>query len=103
MSVAWRHLRRGQLEAAIAVHQRLLAIDPGPQLRNRTGDLLVRAQHGQVAVTLFLEVAKEYHERGFYAKARAIYGKILRLEPSHQVALSGLARLQIEQRGSRPC
>ena len=88
---------------AIAVHQRLLASEPGPQLRNRTGDLLVAASRCKAAIPLFVEVAEEYRVRGFLAKARAIYGKILRLEPNHRVASRGLAQLEIEGRASRSC
>ncbi len=100
IGVAWRHLRRGKIEAAITIHQRLLTIDPGPQLRNRTGDLLVRAQRAKAAIVLFLEVAEEYRESGFLDKARAIYRKILRVEPSHRAARSGLAQLESEERAA---
>jgi tetratricopeptide (TPR) repeat protein len=98
LRTAWRCLRDGSLERAIAIHQRLIEHDPAPQLRNRTGDLLARARRPEPAIRLFLEVADEYQRGGFGNKARAIYRKILRLDPLHPAAHCGLAT--IEQEGS---
>ena len=48
---------------------------------NRLGDLLVRADRISPGVALFERVGRAYAADGFWAKAIAIYKKILRYDP----------------------
>lgn len=48
---------------------------------NRLGDLLVRADRIAPGVALFERVGRAYAADGFWAKAIAIYKKILRYDP----------------------
>ncbi|MEM7582423.1 MAG: hypothetical protein AAF560_03505 [Acidobacteriota bacterium] len=49
---------------------------------NRLGDLLARAGKIGPGIALFERVARAYADDGFWAKAIAIYRKILRYDPS---------------------
>ena len=48
---------------------------------NRLGDLLVRADRISPGIALFERVGRAYAADGFWAKAIAIYKKILRYDP----------------------
>ncbi len=60
---------------------------------NRIGDLLARAGRIEPGIALFERVARAYAEDGFWAKAIAIYHKILRYDPTRADIESHLACL----------
>ncbi len=60
---------------------------------NRIGDLLARAGRIEPGIALFERVARAYAEDGFWAKAIAIYRKILRYDPGRQDIETQLAFL----------
>lgn len=96
---AERRLARGNRAAATldAVTRELLDIaaeEPGDLSRlNRIGDGLVRADRVQPGIALFERVGRAYAEDGFWAKAIAIYKKILRLDPRRSDVRTKLAFL----------
>ncbi len=79
---AERSLARGRLDRA--VRQALDLVAEGTRdlsHLNRLGDLLVRADRITPGVVLFERVGRAYAADGFWAKAIAIYKKILRYDP----------------------
>ncbi len=79
---AERDLARGRVRKGARQALELTAESAGDLSRlNRIGDLLVRADHVERGVTLFERVGRAYANDGFWAKAIAIYKKILRYDP----------------------
>ncbi len=79
---AERSVARGRPRAVARQALELVAESAGDLGRlNRIGDLLVRADHIERGVVLFERVGRAYAEDGFWAKAIAIYKKILRYDP----------------------
>ena len=79
---AERSLARGRLNEGVRQALELAAESPSDLCRlNRIGDLLVRADQVIPGIALFERVGKAYAAAGFWAKAIAIYKKILRYDP----------------------
>ncbi len=79
---AERSLANGRLKKGVRQALELAAENPSDLYRlNRIGDLLVRADQVTPGVALFERVGRAYAADGFWAKAIAIYKKILRYEP----------------------
>ncbi len=79
---AERHLARGRPDDGARQALELATEGAGDLAHlNRIGDLLVRADHVARGVILFERVGRAYAEEGFWAKAIAIYKKILRHDP----------------------
>lgn len=79
---AERSLARGQLEQAARRALELAAESAGDlSSLNRIGDLLVRADRVNFGVALFERVGRAYADDGFWAKAIAMYKKVLRYDP----------------------
>jgi len=94
LRAAEKLLRQGKLDAAIAEYVRLAAAQPRDWASvNALGDLYVRAGQIDRAVTQFVRVAEQLAREGAYAKAAAVYRKILRLSPLDPRATRGLAAL----------
>ena len=82
LRAAERNLARGRPSSCARQAFELAAESAGDLGRlNRIGDLLVRADHVERGVELFERVGRAYAEDGFWAKAIAIYRKILRYDP----------------------
>src|SRR5262245_46096756 len=80
--------RQGRLSEAIGEYGRIVAHMPDDwNSANVLGDLLVRAGETERAVGQFSQVAAYLAREGFAAKARAMYQKVLRLQPDHELAL----------------
>lgn len=85
MRSAERSVARGRLEEGIRQYLEIASQEPGDLSHlNRAGDLLVRGDRIEPAVALFLKVAAAYAEQGFWAKAIAVYRKILRCDPGRK-------------------
>jgi len=67
----------------------------------RQAEILGLAGNRDRAITLYRELAERYTKEGFYAKAIALYKKILRLEPSAEDVHEELARLIEEDQRTR--
>ncbi len=94
LRAAERLVVRGRISAAA---RRALEVaespDAEPASLNRVGDLLVRARQVDRAVAVFERVARAYADDGFWAKAIAIYKKILRCDPRRRDVESQLELL----------
>ena len=87
------HLQRGELDKALAHYITLFKRDPGDwNIANTLGDLYVRMGRSGEAVDHFSTLAEGLASDGFTAKARALYRKILRIQPQNT-----LARLRVEE------
>ncbi len=67
----------------------------------RQADILVMAGNQDLALAVYRELAERYARDGFYAKAIAIYKKVLRLVPELEEVHAELARLIEEDQQSR--
>ena len=95
LRAAERDVARGKTRKALRLYRALIAERPDDLgSRNRLGDLLVRVQQLDGALALFLEVAHELLHQGFLRRALALYGKILRHDPSHPEARLEQRRLR---------
>ncbi len=82
LSAAERDLARGRRDRAARQALELAAEHPRDLARmNRIGDLLMRADQIKPGLALFERVGRAYADDGFWAKAIAIYKKILRHDP----------------------
>jgi tetratricopeptide (TPR) repeat protein len=94
LRAAERSLARGRSEQAVRQALDLAAESPKDLARlNRIGDLLVRADRIAPGVELFERVGQAYADDGFWAKAIAIYKKILRYDPRRADVRTRLAFL----------
>ena len=91
-------VRQGKLDAAIAEYLRVVEDQPGDwTTANSLGDLYVRAGQPELAAGQYARIAAHFMEEGFYAKASAIYKKLLKLTPDDESAQLNLAELSQKQ------
>lgn len=93
---AQKNLEKGQIKKAIKDYQQLIALEPKvDQYKQKLADLLCRVNLKEDALTLYDSLAKSYAERGFSAKAVAVYKQMQRIEPGnldHYLKLAELNR-----------
>jgi tetratricopeptide (TPR) repeat protein len=81
-------LRDGQLELALAEYLRVLDEHPrDSSTANAVGDLHLRMGQADRALEYFVQAGDVLFRDGFFAKAGAIYKKVLKLDPDHEHAL----------------
>jgi tetratricopeptide (TPR) repeat protein len=81
-------LQRGKLDAAIAAYATLVEQQPADwNTANTLGDLYLRAGKSDRAAELFSRSAARLTVEGFFAKAGALYKKILKLKPDDETTL----------------
>ena len=91
---AQKNLEKGQIKKAIKDYQELLKLEPKvDQHKQKLADLLCRIDLKEEALTLYDSLAKGYAERGFFAKAVAVYKQIQRIDPANIEAYLRLAEL----------
>jgi tetratricopeptide (TPR) repeat protein len=91
-------LRQGKLDLAIAEYQRIVDEQPRDwNTRNTLGDLYVRASQPQKAVAHYEQVADHLYTDGFFAKAAALYKKILKFKPDEESVQLHLADISAKQ------
>ena len=79
---AERSLARGRRDAAVRQMIEIAAEEESDlSSLNRIGDMLARADRLGPGIALFERVGRAYADDGFWAKAIAIYRKILRYDP----------------------
>lgn len=93
-----RYLQKGEYNKAIAEFDRMFRIDPKDyKLRQKFGDVYLRAGKKKEAIDQFELVAQGYLKDGFYLKSMAIYRQILRIEPTRYDIYEKLADLYKKQ------
>jgi tetratricopeptide (TPR) repeat protein len=89
---------RGKLEGALSRYRKILKAHPNDtSTLKRVGDVFERLNRVGEAITLYKKTAQHFTNEGFYAKAIAIYKKIIRLDPTLIEAIENLADLQHRQ------
>ena len=97
-----RYLARKEYDKALAAVAEELKRDPSRfNLLLRQAEILGRAGNRDQAVKVYRELAERYAREGFYAKAIALYKKVLRLKPELEEVHAELARLIEEDRKSQ--
>ncbi|HEY3884909.1 MAG TPA: tetratricopeptide repeat protein [Vicinamibacterales bacterium] len=91
-------LRQGRLDAAIAEYLRIVEDQPRDWTSTNTlGDLYVRAGQSDTATAQYTKIADHLFREGFYARAGAIYKKILKVKPDDDRAQLQLADVSVKQ------
>jgi CRP-like cAMP-binding protein len=94
-------LAKKKYDKALEVIRKALAKNPDQlNLRLRQAEILNLAGHPEKAIAIYRVLAEAQAKDGFYARAIAIYKKILRLDPE-QTVHQDLARLIEEDRQSK--
>ncbi len=92
---AARLARDGALDAALKQYGDLFAMYPSDWgVANALGDLYARLGRTADAVAHFVRVAEQLDADGYTAKARAVYRKVLRLQPGHELAQVRVVELE---------
>src|SRR5262245_2158053 len=87
-------LRQGKLDQAIAEYRRIVDKQPRDwNTANVLGDLYLTTGETDKAVQLFVRVAGSLAQEGFWAKAGAIYKKILKVRPRDEHVLLQAAEM----------
>jgi tetratricopeptide (TPR) repeat protein len=94
MRSAERFLTQGKITDAIKEYTLLVENDPKDfNTMNMLGDLYVKIDNKDQAVSCFTKVAEHYSKQGFAQKAIAIYNKVARLTPNSVEVSAKLAPL----------
>ncbi len=97
---AARLVTRGDLKGAVRIYARLFQEDPEDwSVGNTLGDLYVRTGASDQAIAHFTALAEHLAADGFAAKARALYRKILRIDPVNAEARHRVDELEKQQVG----
>jgi len=100
---AARLVRDGKLPAALKEYQQLFAGDPADlTVGNALGDLYLKMGRIDEGVTHLIELAEQVAEQGHTAKARAVYRKVLRVQPHNKAAASRVNELEASHLDSSP-
>jgi tetratricopeptide (TPR) repeat protein len=98
LRTANREERRGRLKRAIeALNQYLQSCPKDLIAMNHMGDLYLRLNRTGAAIEQFARVARFLADDGFYAKAIAVWKKVLRNDPSMLEAYTALSDLYAKQ------
>lgn len=94
MRSAERFLTQGKITDAIKEYSSLVENDPKDfNTMNMLGDLCVKIDDKDQAVSYFTKVAEHYSKQGFAQKAIAVYNKVARLTPNSVEVSAKLAPL----------
>jgi tetratricopeptide (TPR) repeat protein len=94
LASAQKHMQKGALDKALKDYQTLLEADPKDvNLRLKVGDLYLRLNKNDEAVTAYLKVADRFMKDGFDAKAVALYKQITRIDQKRMDVYLPLAEL----------
>lgn len=94
MRNAERFLSQSKIRSAISEYERIVENDPKDfSTLNILGDLYVKNNEANEAVSCYTKVAEHFSKQGFAQKAIAIYNKISRLKPNSADVSEKLAKL----------
>src|SRR5512141_1502330 len=98
LKAAEKFLSQGKINAAIKEYRQIVDHDEGDfTTLNMLGDLYVRANKKDEAITCFERIAEHYRAQEFNLKAIAMYKKIERLKPRDPIVAFKLAELYASQ------
>lgn len=91
-------LRQGRLDAAIAEYARVMEDQPRDwNTANTLGDLYARAGQTDKAAAQYTKIADHLFHEGFYARAAALYKKILKIRPDDEQCQLQLGEVSAKQ------
>jgi tetratricopeptide (TPR) repeat protein len=91
-------LRQGKLDGAIAEYVRVVEEQPRDwNTRNALGDLYVRAGQADKAIAQYSQIAEHLMHEGFYARAAALFKKVLKIKPDDESVQLNLGEISIKQ------
>ena len=91
-------MQQGKVPQAIEAYTQVVRHNPADwSSANTLGDLFVRAGLTQQAIHEYTRIADDLAKAGFFARAGAIYKKVLRLNPKHVDALRETESLQVQR------
>jgi len=91
-------LRQGKLDGAIAEYLRVVEEQPRDwNTRNALGDLYVRAGQSDKAAAQYAQIAEHLMHEGFYARAAALFKKILKIKPDDEGVQLNLGEISAKQ------
>lgn len=93
---AQRFLVKGQIDKAIQEFEKLLDSGDG-NLYNTLGDLYLKKNDTKRAVEIYHRAARIFRDNGFYDKAKALYRKLLNINPSDYSATIALGEIAEEK------
>lgn len=93
---AQKFLAKGQIDRAIQEFEKLTDSEDG-NIYNTLGDLYLKKGDSKKASELFHVAAKIFREKGFYDKAKALYKKLLNINPSDYRATLFLGEIAQEK------
>lgn len=97
-----RYIARKDYDRALEAVGRALQNNPKNfNLLLRQAEILTMVGDRQRAIEMYRKLARQYARDGFYAKAIALYKKVLRLDPGQQDVHAELAHLIDEDRRTR--
>ncbi|HSL20994.1 MAG TPA: hypothetical protein VK886_05620 [Vicinamibacterales bacterium] len=97
---AARLVTRGDLVGAASLYERLFQNDSKDwSIANTLGDLYVRIGKADAAIAHFTSLAEQLGAEGFAAKQRAVYRKILRIQPDNAIAKQRVDELERQESG----
>lgn len=97
---AQKFLAKGQIDKAISEFEKILDSEDG-NIYNTLGDLYLKKGDTKKAVEIYHRGARIFRDQGFYDKAKAIYKKLLNINPSDYRATLALGELS-EEKGLTP-
>ncbi len=94
---AQKYLAKGQIDKAISEFEKLLDSEDG-NIYNTLGDLYLKKGDTKKAIEIYHRGARIFKDQGFYDKAKALYKKLLNLNPADYMATLALGEL-CEEKG----
>ncbi|MGW8273005.1 MAG: tetratricopeptide repeat protein, partial [Thermodesulfovibrionales bacterium] len=101
LKLAQKYLAKNQLGKAIQAWEEFAASNPDGIVYNTIADLYLKSGNKKSALTWLHKSAGHMRAEGFSTKSRAIYNKILNIDPQDADALLALAELN-EEKGLTP-
>jgi tetratricopeptide (TPR) repeat protein len=97
LQVAEFHMKKGQLDDAARLFQKLLELDPeNAGMQGRLAELYVKIGKGEEARTIYFRAAESLHQRGDLKKAEEALQRLLALDPANSRALALSGQISIE-------
>jgi len=94
---AQKYTSKGQVDKAIGLWEEYVEDKPDANVYNTIGDLYYRKKELDKAVEYFHKAAEEFKQKGFFAKAQALYKKILNINSHDGKALLCIGNLNKER------
>lgn len=97
VQVAEHHMRKGHLDEAARIFQKLLELDPeNASMQTKLAELYVKIGKSEDARNIYFRAAESLHQRGDMKKADEALHRVLALDPQNSRALALSGRIAID-------